>query len=135
MNEKNEATQKQQSDAAELKALTDKFLSEHGVAKEDQAEKKSNVKLSDLNILIAVPAYSGELKYKMVLSLLSLTRKLVTSGFGIELRSCRAAPSFKLSAIISPINALLIWIKIVCRTQVYCSLTQTQETTKTGFSN
>ena len=42
--------------------------------------KKANVKVSDLNILIAVPAYSGELKYKMALSLLSLAGKLRDLG-------------------------------------------------------
>jgi hypothetical protein len=64
----------------ELKTLTDKFLADHGVVKKSEDVKKGNVKGSDLNILIAVPAYSGELKYKMVNSLLGLTQKLRDLG-------------------------------------------------------
>jgi hypothetical protein len=68
------------SESEELKILTDKFLADHGVVSKSEDVKKANVKGSDLNILVAVPAYLGELKYKMVLSLISLVRKLRDLG-------------------------------------------------------
>jgi len=79
MSEANAVKQKQ-SEADELKSLADKFLASQGVATKSEDVKKANVKGSDLNILIAVPAYSGELKYKTVLSLISLVRKLRDLG-------------------------------------------------------
>jgi len=77
MSEASTAMQKQ-SEADELKSLADKFLISKGVAV--NSEEKKKVDLSSMNILIAVPAAGGELKYKMALSLLSLTKKLTDLG-------------------------------------------------------
>src|SRR6266478_4061640 len=76
MNENNVATQKKQSEAAELKALTDKFLSEHGVAKEDQAEKRADVPRPSQNVLIGVPCFGGNIQYNTVNLLMSLSSSL-----------------------------------------------------------
>jgi hypothetical protein len=77
MNENNVAMQKQ-SEADELKTLADKFLASKGVATKDV--KKADVLGPGMNLLIAVPAATGELKYKMALSLLNLVGKLHDLG-------------------------------------------------------
>jgi hypothetical protein len=68
------------SQADELKSAVNKFLEVKGIKPEPEDVKKADVMGPGLNILIAVPAYGGELKYKMGLSLLNLVGKLRDLG-------------------------------------------------------
>jgi len=58
----------------ELNMAVSKFREANGLQPEPECVKKK-VGGGNENILIAVPAATGELKYKMALSLLSLVKK------------------------------------------------------------
>jgi hypothetical protein len=90
MSEANVAMQKQ-SAADELKSLADKFLASQGVAVNSE-EKKADVMGPGMNILIGIPTHSGEIKYKTVLSLLSLVQKLRDLGIRHEVQIVPACP-------------------------------------------
>jgi len=69
------ATQKQQSEADELKSLVDKFLASQGVATKSEDAKKADVPPST-NVLIGVPCFGGNIQYKTVNLLMSLSSSL-----------------------------------------------------------
>jgi hypothetical protein len=84
MNENSAAMQKQ-SEADELKTLADKFLASKGATTKPEDAKKADAKgLGSMNILIAIPSHSGEVKAKCVSSLLNLTKKLQEIGIRYE---------------------------------------------------
>ncbi len=71
------------SEADELKMAVNKFREVRGIEPEPESVKRK-VGGGNENILIAVPAYGGELKYKMALSLLNLVGMLRDLGYGTE---------------------------------------------------
>jgi hypothetical protein len=73
------------SKADELKTAVNKFLEVKGIKPEPEGVKKTDVMGQGMNLLIAIPSHSGELKSKCVMSLLNLVRKLQEIGIRHEI--------------------------------------------------
>jgi hypothetical protein len=80
-----EATQKQQSDAEELKSLVDKFLASKSEVAKSEDVKKADVSPST-NLLIALPCFGGLVHYRTVNLLMGLTGCLSKAGIPHQTR-------------------------------------------------
>jgi hypothetical protein len=72
------------SQADELKIAVNKFREVRGIEPEPESVKKKVNGNISMNVLIAIPSHSGEVKSKCVMSLLNLVRKLQEIGIRYE---------------------------------------------------